>query len=354
MKLKASVYVVMAGFFFCFLCQSSEGQESPNGEPSAVEQKRELDVSFIPSDFCAAIVVHPARMAESGVVSKLPIDGLFQKFIGLTGFDIRDVEQLVAFVDPMPGGNVGAFPAAVIRFSNDVDVLQTLSPRLDDLQEQAFAERIYWTSKKAGMAGTLLGIHAIDKRTVVVAPEATLQQMLTVGKVESPLVNRLKKIDLNNDAVLVMAFEPVRAIFKMIASVEDIDRIPPPIQPLLSLPQDAKSLTIELSLSGDSLLTLAFEPNVDVDSEARVTIVAKHVHDLLKDLQENTAQQLQEQLPPVAKLVQQLVDGINVDKENGQVVMRIKRPEDLLETIEKIAPMVQAQMPGEASPQPSR
>ena len=86
MKLSVSIYAMIAGLLLgCIAQQSSQGQTP---QESAVAQT--LDVSFIPSDFCAAVVVHPARIAKSGVADQLPIDDLAQKFVGLAGFDLRD------------------------------------------------------------------------------------------------------------------------------------------------------------------------------------------------------------------------------------------------------------------------
>ena len=351
MKLSVSIYAMIAGLLLgCIAQQSSQGQTP---QESAVAQT--LDVSFIPSDFCAAVVVHPARIAKSGVADQLPIDDLAQKFVGLAGFDLRDVQQLVVFVDPMPGGNVIFFPAGVVRFSKDIDVQEILSPKCKDLKQVSFGKKSYWSTTTGAMGGVPLCIHAVDGRTVVVGPEVTLQQMLTVGKVESPLTNRLKKVDLDNDLVLVFSFEPVRTMFSQIFGDANSDKFPPPVKPLLSIPQDAKFLTLELNLSNDSLLTLAAEPNEDAQAAARLEAAANHVHGLVKDIHAGAAPQLKEKFPPAADLAKQLVDGVGVAKENGQVVIRIKRPDDLLETVKKMAPAVEALIgSNEASPEPSR
>ena len=350
MKLSVSICVMIAALLFGCIGQSSEGQ-SP--QENAVAQA--FDVSFIPSDFCAAVVIHPSRIAKSDVADKLPIDDLAQKFVALAGFDFRDIEQLEVFVDPMPGGNIIFFPAGVVRFSKDMDVQETLSPKCQNLKKVSFGEKSYWSTTTGAMGGVPLCIYAVDDRTFVVGPEITLQQMLTVGKVESPLTDRLEKVDLDNDIVLVFAFEPIRATFSQMFGEANSNKFPPSVKPLLSVPQDAKSLTLELNLSDESLLTLTAEPNEDAEAEARLEVAANHVHGLVKDIHAGAASQLQKKFPPAADLVQRLVDGVNVVKENGQIVIRIKRPDDLLETAQKLAPAVEALIgSGETSSVPSR
>ena len=116
-----------------------------------------------------------------------------------------------------------------------------------------------------------------------------------------------------------------------------------------------KVFGVELNLSDKSLLTLTAEPNEDAEAEARLEVAANHVHGLVKDIHVGAASQLQKKFPPAADLVQRLVDGANVAKENGQIVIRIKRPDDLLETAQKLASAVEALIgSGETSSVPSR
>ena len=112
------------------------------------------------ADFCAAIVVHPSRLAKGDVLKKIPLDSLLGAGLDrLTdspkvkqAMRLENLSRVTIFVEPFPGGNVAFFPAAVIEFNSDIDGKALLKDVWKDWREVSFHGHAYH-STKAGMAG---------------------------------------------------------------------------------------------------------------------------------------------------------------------------------------------------------
>ena len=178
--------------------QPADKPTSPATSVAAGQDRGSFDTSYVAADFCAALVVHPKKIGDANVIPEELLNGVLSEFdlteSGVEG--IGDVQQVVLLVDPMPGGNVIFLPAAIVRFAKPVNAKSLLTNNLPDIREQPFLGKTYYTSEEAGMAGVAMAAFVPDAKTLLIAPEPTLQKMLTARDVSSPLVERLKTASL--------------------------------------------------------------------------------------------------------------------------------------------------------------
>jgi hypothetical protein len=176
-----------------------------NGPPA----KKELDVSYIAADFNAAVIIHPGRLLKSPLLANMPkdkLDKIIADMVNETGIDPRKVEQVVLLMDPFPSNNVVASPAGIIRFADTVDGKKILGKLLGQVRTGTFNNKQYYRSTIRQMARVpVAGFVANDRKTILVAPEPTLQKMLSANAASSPLLDGLSEIDLDNDVVALFS-----------------------------------------------------------------------------------------------------------------------------------------------------
>jgi hypothetical protein len=267
-------------------CDVARSAEPRGSAPLASLEK------FVSADFCAAIVVHPSRMANGDVLKQIPLDSLLAAGLSrLTDspklkqlMQVENVRRVTIFIEPFPGGNVAFFPAAAIEFNSDADGKAVLQEVWKDLREVSFHGHTY-LSTKAGMAGAPTAALVSDKRTVLVAPEGTLNKMLDANK-ENALMKQLRQSDLDHDVVLEYSGD---ALADRITRVFNV-----PIERLLEDPhtdvaskmlvRDVKSVSLSLDFNGGQLLrgkvatpsTEAADRILKTIASARETFAAKY------------------------------------------------------------------------------
>ncbi|HEV3258402.1 MAG TPA: hypothetical protein VG013_16095 [Gemmataceae bacterium] len=329
--------------------RSAESVASQDGQDDRQDQKDAkgsggggMDVSYIASSFNAAVIVHPRRMLKSPVLSGLPLDQLIAPVLKASGIDPRQIEQAIALVDPMPGGNVLFLPGGIIRFAGPVDGKKLLSQGLKGAQEATFKGKTYYRGNEA-MAGTKVCGYVPDDRTVVLGPEPTLQKMLSAQEAKSPLIDRLRKVDLDNDVIAVFVMAPVRPVAQELMK-QAKSSLPPMFAEAATLPERLQSATVALNLSGDTLLKVDLEADSEESAGVLLNLTSAG-HKQLKDLYPVFRKQLEGQAPPpvagpIFAVLDDAVAGLGVKKDAGHVVVSLKAPKGLAELPAKLMPLV--------------
>jgi hypothetical protein len=339
-------------------------------EPAPPSAAKPLDLSYIAADFNGAMIVRPARLAKAPLLAGISQDQLLAEPIKQIGVDPRKIEQAILLVEPFPGGipkpnepsqgNVLFFPAGILRFAEGVDCKPMLNKVLEDPAEATFQGKKYFKSATVKMAQTPMCGYAPDPRTLLLAPEPTLQKMLGASNVKTGLVERLRQVDLNHDVVAVFVLEPPllrEAVGEALKSAKDA--LPPDLAEAANLHKHLQSVTVTLDLSGDTLMKVVFEaPSADS---------AKVLHNLLAKAHEMGKQQYAEArkglvqelkngaLPEqvgdaVLAVADQVVAGVSVSQEGTTVSARLGTPKGLAGAIEKLAALLK---PRDASAPPA-
>jgi hypothetical protein len=327
----------------------------PPPDPSP-PPRNNLDLSFIAPDFQGAVIVQGPRLLRSPLLAPYRNEEFFTEASRDFGADPRKVEQVIVLIDPFPGGNVAFLPAGIIRFREPLDGAAVLTKALEDVQPVTFAGKTYFNSKSKKLAQVPISGFVPDGRTILVAPEPTLRKMLVADSGRSPLRDRLPRLDLNSD--VVMLFTPEGKV--RLAATELLSKakgdVPPRLARIDRLPEQLQALTLSLNLSGDPLLRLDLD-SPDAASAATVHELVTAGHDLLKQFFPELRKGLEGQLPPdlarpVGTVLDDLVAGVRIRKETDRVTVSLSTPKGLGELARSLAPMLEALAAAPTKPPP--
>jgi len=236
---------------------------------------RPLDLTYITDDFCGVVVLHPQQMVRSPAVAALLKNEDFATVFKEVGFDpLKLVEVLMLLPAPQeaPGARSGG-PSFVLRFSSPVDADALAKAMLGKPWKSLQVVPVTVAGKKCYKFEAALEEPAkteperrdrpfvprtitcvADSRTVLACPggEADLKKMLTGGATKGPLLEPLRRLDVTDDLVLLMAMEPMhKQIERELARAKASPRSSPEV-PLDEIALQLQIATIKLNLSDAS------------------------------------------------------------------------------------------------------
>jgi len=354
--LTAAVLLSLAG------CNTSsnngkDGKDGKNGEPGQVKS---LDVSFIPEDCFAIAIVHPKRIVDSALGKELLEDVTEEMFADMSensGVDFRKVEEMSALTISREltdeRNESPADEGFIYRFAEPIAEKEFLSKMfryIDFADEQATHEgqeyyRGYYdfrppalseqeeeepqdTEKSADYA-----VHFPDERTVVFSSsEATLKKMLSASDAKSDLVERLRRLDADNDLIIIASTEGAGDMFDVL--VEELDRVLPPVMiGLLRVPDLGSTATLTVDLRGDPVAELILEAN-DAESAAELKKLAENLLAVGKSFFNDGREKILENAPPgvgqpLVELIEEAFEKVTIAQDGQKVTATLARPEAL-------------------------
>jgi hypothetical protein len=189
---------------------------------------------------------------------------------------------------------------------------------------------------------TDIAVHLANDRTIVFShSEVVLKKMLAAKAPNSRLIQRLRRLDAGNDLIFAIRSEGVRELTKILA-YEFRKELPAGLTRLLKSPAlDSATLTVDVS--EDPVARLAVEARAD-DSAAEI----KGVMD--RELAAGKATFRDEQVnmiktfPPekgqwAVELIEEILDGVVVTQDGGNVTATLKRPKALAKLPQVFASM---------------
>lgn len=307
--------------------------------------RNDLDLAFVAADFNAAVVLHPQRSLKSPLLAPLLKDLPLGQAVEATGIDPQQIERIVLFLEPMPGGNAGFFGCGIVRFAQDVDGKQLITKNVMGVQEATYQGKTYLKSTDPAlmMAKVPMAAHVADARTLVLGPEPTLHKMLAAKDVNSPLTERLRTVDLSADVAGVFLLEPFRPVLAQTLDAAK-DEIPEALAGVQALPEQLVAAHFALNLSGDNLLRINLETK-DAAAAGSVHKLAVEALGFGKQLYPHMREDLSKQMPPdLGKLVFGVVDelfaNLALSKDGKMVSLDVKTPQGLAELPAKLGPML--------------
>jgi len=379
----------------------STKKATDGGATTAVAGK--LDLSYISENFAMAIVLHPHKALNTPLAKDFPQDELFVDMIEQTGVDPRDIDEVVLLVElaqrdrPMwgettppgpppvdeptveglegpdgPEGKAGTnsgttvmgdIPAqdepsfhgdpgfdarpvppepvfgAVFRFVTPIDQAPILKSMFHGERAEAMHEgKPYYKHPRFPVPCAFFP----DDKTMVTAEEEILLAMMTATDVSSPLIEQLKKTDIGHDAVAVVVTAPVA---DMITTILAEERPPEIVDEAVGTVLDTvEAATLTADLQGDTLLTVAISAK-DAPAAAKLDEFVRNWFEKGKQTYPGARDELAADMPAglgdtLAKLADETINAVNIDKKGNDVVIRVKMPERLADLPQALKPMI--------------
>jgi hypothetical protein len=233
----------------------------PAGPAPTAAGGKKLDLTYVPADAAAAIVIQPRR-ALTNPAFPPQLLALIDK--NQVGFDVRDIEQVMA-VGPFPAGQKEGNIAAVLKFAKPIDTSAMASawvPRGRDGQIDGKHARI-------GAMGADSCV-VIDDRTMLVGNQAALHWALAARPAEGPLRKLMAAADDSPEVQFIIAVEPLRATW-----IEEAKQVPPQLAAVARLPRLLDSIVASIKLTpkgGMQLQITATSPNEQAAQQAETDI----------------------------------------------------------------------------------
>jgi hypothetical protein len=231
--------------------------------------------------------------------------------------------------------NVLFFPAGILRFTEATDGKKVLGGSLKEMEEAQASGKTYYRSKSEKMAQVPLAGFVANDRTILLAPEPTLKKMLAAQNANSPLLDRLRGLDLDHDITGVFVVGPYKVA---LAELKNQPDVPPQLGGLKSLDRDLDAVTFTLDANKDSLLQIALHGTTDGAAASLEQLVnsaldmGKQMYGMIRpEMEKNLAKDLP---PGVAPKLMRLADqldkgGIRVTREGKRVTITVEKPKDL-------------------------
>jgi hypothetical protein len=208
---------------------------SAAGAQDAVEK---INPQYIPANACAAAVVDPQRALARKDLELLPREIMAAAGEKELGFDPTQIRRFIGFV--VAGETLREPPqfGMILRF----DARPKLSEQLVRGTTKGTLEgRPYFKADDE----QLPSFYMPDANTLLIAPDPVMQKMVKAKDVQSPLVKLLAASPPGDTATAYVAVEQIKAQLKEASKQAPL---PEPLQPLLSIPDDLKSLRLDLDV----------------------------------------------------------------------------------------------------------
>jgi hypothetical protein len=313
----------------------------PTPEQTGQPTRKTLDLTYVSKDFGAALVIDTHRLAKTEILDHALVKALLKEPRKL-GLDPKKMERVLVLLGPDPSTPAGL----IFRFTEATDFRARFKKK--EVEELTHEGKKYLKLKLPTSPYDAACVP--DDRTVLLSAEETLKAMLTAKDETSPLITRLRKLDLDNDVISVVALEPYRDQAREKLNAVNWDKLPPQFEDVKKLPDQLEAVTLTLNLADDRFLALDLEAK-DAKASKEVFKLAEEIQTWVKaNYQQVLRQELRKAEPglatPITETAKGFVEGIELRHEAPRVVVRFRKPSSLAELATKLAPLMAKGMQG--------
>jgi LSD1 subclass zinc finger protein len=366
----AVLFLVCGGVSFGVYRLISKGADQLKQSLNEFEQKlkeaekKRLDVSFIHADCNAAFVIQPARIAQSksSLLTPEDRDKIVASGIQEAGIDFTKVDQVIVVMEPIPPKRPGTRPkqprpqpgkkpiqqpkpandekvpvtaAAILHFIEPVDGMQILNKGINQTEPVQAGNKTYYRSKVEKVDGAPLAGYFDGQRNVLMGPEPMIKKMLDAKDVHSPLTEKLREFELENDIFGIFLMRPFKPALKEMAQSPNL---PPQLEQAKKLDQTLSAVKVLGNLDSDKLFQVILLGESDASGES-LEDLARNALDMGKAFyplfKTQMQQSMQREVPPqisakIFKVTDQILkkDGITVMREGKDVTVTVNKPKD--------------------------
>jgi hypothetical protein len=307
---------------------------------------------YIPEDALVAVVVHPSRFLGSSLMKALGgIDEQLAAAEQSLSLDPRNIERVVAasksLKSPSPDQLEGIIVAS---FKEPIDVAALIEragltektekkthngkeylrvPVLDFAFPASASPRQPGT--KIDLEGTeklALGVYAIDEKNYLLGPEASLKAALERTEAKGPLANLLARTDLSDDLTLVLTLEGQDELIQMLKSQLDPEQLPTMLKGLAQLPDQVLHVTLSMGVTGERLLRARVETREEKGAAMIYALAGMGIGVMKMGYSQQRTQMLQQPgMEEIVASLDELIKGINVEREGSVATLEVAKPE---------------------------
>lgn len=209
------------------------------------------------------VAVRPAQILSAPIAELYPYEILQAAGIKELGIDPLTAESLVFALAPTLGGPPSY--SAVFRFSKPFQL------KSGSATEHAVAAEVAGKQYLQSQDATLPSLWSVDDRTLVIAPDFFLRNMLSADKpaAVNPLAASFAAADQGDDLLVMLDVSQLRALIGM--GLNQVDA-PPEFAALKQLPQLVKQIEVRVNLSREAPSALVVTANDEADAARLVDI----------------------------------------------------------------------------------
>ena len=281
-----------------------------------------VDLSYIPGDAVAAVVLQPRRVLTAPELAFLPVEVAVAAGQQYLGIDPTEIEQAIGIlgISGLAQGEPGL--GVILHFAKPYDQ-QGVIDRLGPLTEEAtHAGKHYRRALPQGG----FSIFMPDERTLIFATEMQMKKILTTGKpVDTQLTRLLQKVDTSQMAVAVLDFATVRPLVML--ALQSLPPLPEPFDQFTKVPELVKWVEVSFDMKGEMRLAIKFGAN-DAQAAAQLKEIAERAKTLARQfIEAELAKSMGDQQDPTQlamaqyaqRITRLLIDGIQLEVHDDQV-----------------------------------
>jgi prepilin-type processing-associated H-X9-DG protein len=300
---------------------------SPAAEP--------IDVSYVPVDAIAAVVVHPRSLLTSPEMEMLPIEVLVASSVDSLGIDPTQIEEAIGLlsVTGLPNGQPGM--GAILRFAKAYDQQAVIDKLGQNTEPATHAGKAY----RQSTAPAGFGLYMPDDRTMILATNLEMKSILSADKVDTPLVKLLRRLDTSAAAVAVVDLASLRPL--VLLGMQSLPPVPEQMKEFLELPRLVEwvSLSLDLKKGIDVKVRLGA---ADAKGATRIEELAERGRTLAREFVSSELPALMESdKDPTAaamakyiqRMVNKLLDKLEITKQDQEVQIAFASDAPQLATI---------------------
>ena len=250
------------------------------GADAAPGKASVIDTRFIPAGAFGAYVAYPARVLSSPALAKLDLKDVFGSMEQELGFRVRDIERAeILFILGPPQSGTQGNPANQIGLEIRLTKPQggaaafvRAASHTEPIEARYEGKTYYKPGKdKAGSEPSWPAVYLVDDRTILMAEEPVLKEMIAARGTKSPLAETLAKVDATADLSYVLINdEPFR---KMIAHDSKGHHFAPPQRLGLDALDLMSRVIVSIKTTPEISLTLTMQANNEAAAEKLAAMV---------------------------------------------------------------------------------
>ncbi|REK07468.1 MAG: DUF1559 domain-containing protein [Planctomycetota bacterium] len=289
---------------------------------SPAHASEDFDLSYVPGDAIAAVVLHPKQILAApelrGVPWHLVTSGIQNNY----GIDVSQLDLVVGIVRGEIAPDKRPELGFVLHFAEPYDREAVLAKLGKGADETKYGEHTYWQGQAIGAPSFYLA----DEKTVLLGTDEQVRWMLDPKPADSALAKLLKRLDTHKSAMVVVDLAPLHPLIEQ--GLAALPPLPEDLQPLLEIPMLIQwtEVSIDVRSGVDLQVTLG---GADAEAAQKMESLVQQARELAKRFVEEglmnwmAAQGGGQMNPAAMQQVQQFVirmlDALEIRQQGEQV-----------------------------------